>query len=135
MLGTREVTCLLGFDFGSKRIGVAVGQMVTHTATPLQTIKNKNGVPDWACISRLLVEWQADAIVVGMPLNMMGEEQQMSVAAARFMRQLRGRWELPVYSADERLSSFEARQRVKRNVDLDAVAAQVILETWFAENA
>ncbi len=134
MLDTREIKSLLCFDFGTKRIGVAVGQTITQTATPLQTVKNKNNHPDWNNIEQLIDEWQPDALVVGLPLNMMDEVQEMTIASEKFMRQLHGRFHLPVYSIDERLSSFEAAQRTGKTTDLDPVAAQAILETWFAEN-
>jgi len=134
MPDTREINTLLCFDFGTKRIGVAVGQFITQTATPLQTVKNKNKRPDWDHIKRLIDEWQPDALIVGVPLNMMGEMQEMTVASEKFMRQLHGRFHLPVYDVDERLSSFEAAQRTGKTTDLDPVAAQAILETWFAEN-
>ena len=134
MSDTREIKSLLCFDFGTKRIGVAVGQTITQTATPLHTVRNINNRPDWNKIEKLITEWQPDALVVGLPLNMMDETQEMTIASERFMRQLHGRFHLPVYSIDERLSSFEATQRTSKTTDLDPVAAQVILETWFAEN-
>ncbi len=134
MSDTREIKSLLCFDFGTKRIGVAVGQTITQTATPLQTVRNKNNHPDWNNIEQLIDEWQPDALVVGLPLNMMDEVQEMTIASEKFMRQLHGRFHLPVYSIDERLSSFEAAQRTGKTTDLDPVAAQAILETWFAEN-
>ena len=134
MSDTREINTLLCFDFGTKRIGVAVGQSITQTASPLQTVKNKNNRPDWNHIKLLIDEWQPDALIVGVPLNMIGEIQEMTVASEKFMRQLHGRFHLPVYGADERLSSFEAAQRTGKITDLDPVAAQTILETWFAEN-
>jgi len=134
MSDTREIKSLLCFDFGTKRIGVAVGQTITLTATPLHTVRNINNRPDWNKIEKLITEWQPDALVVGLPLNMMDETQEMTIASERFMRQLHGRFHLPVYSIDERLSSFEATQRTSKTTDLDPVAAQIILETWFAEN-
>ena len=134
MSDTREIKSLLCFDFGTKRIGVAVGQTITQTATPLQTVRNINNHPDWNNIEQLIDEWQPDALVVGLPLNMMDEVQEMTIASEKFMRQLHGRFHLPVYSIDERLSSFEAAQRTGKTTDLDPVAAQAILETWFAEN-
>ena len=134
MSDTREIKSLLCFDFGTKRIGIAVGQTITQTATPLQTVRNKNNRPDWNNIEQLIDEWQPDALVVGLPLNMMDEVQEMTIASEKFMRQLHGRFHLPVYSIDERLSSFEAAQRTDKTTDLDPVAAQAILETWFAEN-
>ncbi len=134
MLDTRDIKTLLCFDFGSKRIGIAVGQSVTQTASPLQTVRNKNNKPDWNGIEKLIKEWQPDALIVGVPLNTMGEVQEMTIASEKFMRQLHGRFHLPVYGIDEYLSSFEAMQRMGRTTDLDSVAAQAILETWLTEN-
>lgn len=132
MSGTPEIRTLLCFDFGTKRIGVAIGKVVTKLASALTTVRNKNSRPDWEHISRLIEEWCPDAFVVGMPLDLEGEPQEMTKSVQRFMRQLQGRWTLPVYDIDERLSSFEAAQRTGRQRNIDAVAAQVILETWFA---
>ncbi len=80
MSDTREINTLLCFDFGTKRIGVAVGQSITKTANPLKTVKNSNNKPDWNDIEQLIKEWQPDALVVGIPLNMMDEVQEMTVA-------------------------------------------------------
>jgi putative Holliday junction resolvase len=134
MSDTPKINTLLCFDFGSKRIGVAVGQVITGTATPLTIIHHKRNRPDWERITGLVEEWKPGGLVVGMPLNMRGQPQAMSIAAGRFMRQLRGRCRLPVYDADERLSSFEATQRSGKKDELDAIAAHVILEAWFADN-
>lgn len=123
---------ILCFDHGEKRIGVAVGQSVSATATPLEIIKTRQGKPDWQGIERLIKEWQPDAFVVGKPLTMDGESQPATLAAEKFARQLHGRHPLPVYFADERLSTYEARQRLNSSYDLDAHAAQLILESWFS---
>lgn len=125
----------LGFDYGTERIGVAVGQSLTGTATPLETLAVRRGRPDWDRVRVLLDQWQPAALVVGTPLNMDGTPQPLGARADRFARQLAGRFGLPVHRADERLSSVEARQRLGRSRDLDAVAAQVILETWLSEHA
>ena len=125
---------LLCFDLGQKRIGAAVGQTVTRTATPLETIAVRNNKPDWHRISQLIDEWHPDRLVVGYPLQMDDERQTMTNLAERFVRQLDGRYHLPVDVVDERLSSYEARQRIKSSYNVDPVAAQAILETWFEEN-
>lgn len=131
---------VLGFDFGSKRIGVAVGNELTRTASPLEIVANHGGRPDWPRIGRLIEEWQPARLVVGMPLNMDNSEQEMSLAASRFSRQLTGRYQLPVVMVDERLSSREASSRLvdvnprHSQSGLDPVAAQIILETWFSES-
>jgi putative Holliday junction resolvase len=126
---------LLGFDYGEVRIGVAVGQTLTGTATPLETITVSNGKPDWARIDQIIAEWQPRALVVGDPLNMNGTPQHMTVAATAFADTLARRYKLPVYRADERLSSWEAKERLKDTRNLDPIAAQAILETWLAEHA
>jgi len=125
---------LLCFDYGEKRIGVAVGQTLTGTATPLATLPAREGAPDWARVAALVAEWSPDALVVGLPLNMDGTEQALTGRARRFANRLRGRHALPLHFADERLSTREARGReggVPRE-GRDAVAAQVILEGWMA---
>jgi len=125
---------LLCFDFGTKRIGVAVGQSITCTASPLQTIKVLNNKPDWGSVGRLIKEWAPDMLIVGIPLKMDNSKQVMTKAAEKFARQLKGRFNLPVYGMDERLSSYEATQRINKKTSIDPVAAQAILETWLTEN-
>ena len=126
---------VLCFDHGQKRIGVAVGQAVSGTATPLEIIKARQGKPDWERIRHLVDEWRPGAFVVGRPLTMDGEIQDATEAAEKFARQLHGRHPLPLHFADERLSSYEAQQRLKSSYNIDDHAAQLILETWFSENA
>lgn len=125
---------LLCFDYGERRIGVAVGQTITATATPVETIAVKKNRPDWGRISHLIKQWQPQALIIGIPLDMDGSRQRVTLLAEKFARQLAGRYKLPVHHADERLSSFEARRRLKDIKNLDPVAAQVILESWFTEN-
>jgi putative Holliday junction resolvase len=130
---TKSLT-LLCFDYGRKRIGVAVGQTLTATATPLATLNPVKNGPDWETITGLIKQWTPCALVVGYPLNMDGTSQSMTHAAVRFMNQLRHRFRLPVYQADERLSSYEAQSRTRSLKNIDAVAAQAILETWLSSN-
>nr|VFJ97879.1 MAG: putative holliday junction resolvase [Candidatus Kentron sp. LFY]VFK00481.1 MAG: putative holliday junction resolvase [Candidatus Kentron sp. LFY]VFK19224.1 MAG: putative holliday junction resolvase [Candidatus Kentron sp. LFY] len=128
---------LLGFDPGSKRIGVAVGQTLTETANPLGTVAVRGNTPDWEAIDGLVTAWEPDGLVVGLPLNMDGTEQTMTRTARRFCNQLAHRYGLPVYGADERLSTREAKGRLfsegRLHAEDDSVAAQIILETWFSE--
>lgn len=128
---------LLGFDYGSRKIGVAVGQTVTGTATALETLHLVNHKPDWERIESLINEWRPQALVVGLPLDVDDSETDATQPALRFSRQLEGRFRIKVYLADERFSSFEARDRLghkaKRLEDYDAVAAKLILETWLNE--
>ena len=135
----RNNRTLLCFDYGLKRIGVAVGQDITGTANALTTLKASDGKPDWEAISRLITQWQPDAVVVGLPLNMDGSSHELTDRAQRFGNQLHGRYNLRAYFVDERLSSLEAERLLKsrsRKVqaeDIDKLAAKVILETWLAQ--
>ena len=121
---------LLCFDFGTKRIGVAVGQTLTGTASPLEIITVRNNRPDWERIGALINQWQPQALVVGNPLNMDGSRHPIGAAVDAFARKLQGRYRLPVLRADERLSTVEARARQRNSDAVDHVAAQVILEGW-----
>jgi putative pre-16S rRNA nuclease len=125
---------LLCFDCGKKRIGTAVGQTVTATATELEIIKSINNKPDWDSITRLIKEWNPDRLIVGKPLQLDGSRQEMTDVAERFSRQLEGRYHIPVEMIEEQLTSYEARRELKSTYDLDAVAARLILETWLSEN-
>lgn len=124
---------LVGFDYGEKRIGVAVGQTLTATATPLMTLAARYGKPDWSKVRAVIDQWHPDALVVGLPLNMDGTEQKATREARKFARRLREHCPLPIHFADERLSTREARDREHNGVPKegrDALAAQVILEGW-----
>lgn len=131
-------TTLLGFDFGPRKIGVAVGQTLTGTATALTTLRSRGNRPDWAGIERLVRDWQPHAAVLGLPVNMHEREEDWSPQVHRFRRQLEGRFGLPVYLVDERLTSRAAREQLggrfdNRDDEVDAVAAKLILETWLGE--
>jgi len=121
----------MAFDFGTTRIGVAVGQKITGTATPVAVVKARDGIPQWLVIDRLVEEWQPTVLVVGLPINMDGTESDMSKAATRFSRRLHGRYGISIELMDERLSTFEARE-FETPDQLDAIAAKLILETWLA---
>lgn len=132
---------VLGFDFGTKRIGVASAQAVTGTASPLAPVPARDGIPDWARLDALLAEWMPEALVVGLPLNMDDTESELSHLARKFARRLVARYRLPVFMCDERLSSHSARgllmevqQRRKGKLPaLDSTAAVLIAEAWLAD--
>lgn len=128
----RNAEVVLGFDYGSRRLGVAVGQTISRTASPLTTIAVHGSGPDWQRIEALIREWQPQRLLVGLPLNMRLEEQPMTRAARRFSRQLAGRYRLPVDTVDERLSSRAARERFPGKRAVDAEAAMLIIETWLS---
>lgn len=127
---------LIAFDYGEKRIGVAVGQTLTRTASPLETAR-VGAAPDWESITRIVGRWRPDAFVVGLPLNMDGTEQELTRRARRFARQLEGRYRIPAHLVDERLTTREARERLASRGTSRAedhpVAAQIILESWLAD--
>ncbi|MCT7656084.1 Holliday junction resolvase RuvX [Oceanimonas sp. NS1] len=133
---------LLGFDYGLKSIGVSVGQELTASARPLRALKANDGVPSWDQIEQLLKEWQPSLLVVGLPLNMDGTEQDISRRARKFANRLHGRFGLPVELQDERLTTTDARARLFEaggykalgKDTVDAVSAQLILESWMEAN-
>lgn len=140
---TEHIT-LLGFDYGLRRIGVAVGESVTAGARPLETLLcAADGRVNWGGVERLIRDWQPDALVVGRPTHADGTDSAITPLAERFARQLHGRFGIPVHLVDERLSSVEAERRLapaagkrarhgKQAVDM--MAATVILETWLSEH-
>ncbi len=132
----------LGFDFGLRRIGVAVGDSLTRSAAPLATVKHGEQGPDWAAIDRLLADYKPANLVVGYPYNENGSAGTLEGAAGRFAEDLARRSGLTVTRVDERYSSQEAsaelkqrraagtrRRRVQR-ADVDSLAAAIILERW-----
>lgn len=138
----RPSTTILAFDYGGRRIGVAVGQSVTGSAGALGTVANRGEGPDWRAIERLVAEWRPSHLVVGLPLLEDGSESADGKAARRFGDALT-RFGLPVEVTDERYSSLEARERLvdERRQGLrgrlskeavDATAAVVIAERWLA---
>lgn len=132
---------ILAFDFGTKSIGVAVGQEITATASPLPALKAKDGIPDWQQVETLYTQWEPDLVVVGLPLNMDGTEQEVTQRAKKFANRLHGRFRRPVETWDERLSTADAKAMLfelggykKLTKDkVDSVSACVIFTSW-AEN-
>jgi len=130
----KQPETVLAIDFGLKRMGVAAGQSVTGTASPITAVTASNGAPDWAELDRLISEWRPDHLVVGLPLNMDGTESEMSQCARRFAKRLRKRYSMPVDLTDERLTTIEAKS-ASPTKDNHAVAARLIAETWLARDA
>lgn len=133
---------MMAFDFGTKRIGVAIGQTVTKSAKGICTLAAKDGKPQDHAVQQLIKKWQPDGLIVGIPLNMDGTDQPMSAKARAFAAYLREGYHLPVYEADERLTTKSAREKLfetggfkaLQDGQVDAVAAQLILETWLLEH-
>ena len=133
--------CVLGFDYGARRIGVASGNRITGTARPLPGLTANAGKPDWSHIDALLAEWKPEALVVGLPLTLDGGEQAITRAARAFADTLGERSGLPVHLVDERHTSQEAARRFAAQrasgsarrrdaANLDSLAAAVIVESW-----
>jgi len=130
---------ILAFDFGLARIGVAVGQSITGTANPLETLKAKQGIPDWLLIEKLIAEWQPQLLLIGEPFNMDATDQNITQLARKFANRLHGRFGLPIQMYDERLTSSSAREEIfefggykkLKKTQIDSIAAALILESWF----
>lgn len=132
----------LGFDYGKRRMGIAVGNAIVGTAKALQALEHIAGQPDWERLDALVDQWGVGIFVVGLPLDKDGTNQKMTNRARNFSEELWGRYKRPVHLMDERYSTIEARERLaaarasgsrgKRLAkgDSDAMAAQVILERW-----
>lgn len=137
------MTVLLGFDFGMKHIGVAVGQTITQTATPLTTLQAKDGIPTWSEITTLITDYRPDLLVVGIPLNMDGTEQLLTFCAKKFAQRLHAHTNIVVEMCDERLSTWEAKQRMLKSkapkspkakqkmiADVNAMSAAILVEQY-----
>ncbi len=136
------IKALLAFDYGTKNIGVATGQIITSSATSQPPLKAKDGIPDWNHVEKLIAEWKPDLVLVGLPLNMDGSESELSARARKFANRLHGRFGVKIEMVDERLTSFEAKGEVMsrggsrdyKHNPVDSIAARLILEGWLANN-
>ena len=128
----------LAFDYGTQRIGVAFGQSVSRTAQAVCVLKARDGIPDWDEIAKLIEDWNPDVFVVGLPYNLDGSDSELLKRANKFANRLNGRFSKPCYGMDERLSSKAAIEQVVeekgglgKNLAIDDIAAQIILQNWF----
>lgn len=136
----KEGYCL-GFDFGLKKIGLAVGQFVTFTAQPIGVVYAKEGIPDWLQIEKIIKEWRPQCLVVGLPMAVDGSSLSVTKKVENFAKELK-RFGLPVYLTDERMTTKEARShlfesggyRALKYGKVDSVAAAVILEQWMNDD-
>ncbi len=128
-----------GFDFGEKRIGMATGQSITGTANALTILPANKGEPDWDKLDSLIAEWRPIAAVVGIPYDMNDQITAITKKAMDFCENLRKRYNWTVYEVDERLTSFDAREELKKSnqafkkADVDKYSAKLILETFLTE--
>ena len=136
---------ILAFDFGLRRIGIAIGQSVTASASPLGVIANGSNGPDFEAISRLIEDWRPSRLVVGLPMHADGSPSEMQLQVRSFTTEL-GRYELPIETTDERYTSVEAQATLKnaraagtrgriRKEDVDAAAAVLIAERYLANRS
>jgi len=134
---SRSEEVFFSFDYGTKRIGLAVGQTITKTASELATLDTLNGHIPWPQLESLIQQWHPDAFIVGLPLNKDGTPHKITKKAKTFGKDLEARYHLPVYFMDERLSSIEAEHLLnqrgadREKGDIDKLAAKLILESWF----
>lgn len=131
---------IIGFDFGTKSIGVAIGQEITGTASPLNALKAVDGIPNWEQLQQLIEHWQPHLAVVGLPLNMDGSYQQVTFSAKKFANRLHAKYRLKVETCDERLTTVDAKAQLFemggfKKLDkqkIDSASACLILESWMA---
>lgn len=135
------IDIVIGFDFGIKKIGVAIGQKLTCTAQPLTVLLSRHGIPNWIDIHSIYSEWKPMILIVGLPLQLNGAEQPIAILAKNFAYQLKKKFPVTVKMHDERFSTSEARLNQKTRYynnnfhtytkhQIDAIAAAIILKSW-----
>jgi putative Holliday junction resolvase len=132
---------LLAIDYGRARIGIASGQMITRTASPIGTVEAYDGVPNWIDLDKVIKRWNPSDIIVGLPLDTRGLDTDITRDARKFAIEVEERYKKPVHLINEAYSTREARWRLESvkdkkvsHIKVDALAACVILETWMSEN-
>ena len=134
---------VLAFDFGSQRIGIAIGQTLTQTASELAPVSARDGIPHWDALDKVINQWHPDILLVGLPLNMDDSDNETTRRARKFGNRLRDRYKKTLAFMDERLSTRNAIDELQalgkridlRNKPVDSMAARLILESWFREQA
>ena len=129
---------IMAFDFGTKNIGIAIGQEITKTASTFYSIRANDGLPDWVELDMIVKEWNPNLFIVGDPLNMDGTRSKIQDSSDKFSTALNKRYDIGIEKADERLSSREAKERleniqmgIKDSRNKHSISAQIILEDWF----
>lgn len=134
-----KVSTVIGFDLGTVYTGVAVGQTVTGQANPLRALKSKQGKPDWLSIESLINTWQPQKLIVGLPTQLDGSDDEMTAAAKKFSRQLEGRFHIDAILVDERLTTREAYDisiesgEFKDKQQIDSISAALLTESWLRD--
>jgi putative Holliday junction resolvase len=137
-----NITSVLGFDYGKKRIGIATGQTITNTATPCKTLNQVEGNPDWPAIKAEIQQWKPQALIVGMPYHTDGSKSEMTTACKQFCYELEKRFKLPVIEINEALSSYQAEEILKEKLkihkhnkhEIDKMAAAIIVQSWLNQH-
>ena len=129
---------IMAFDFGTKNIGIAIGQEITKTASTFYSIRANDGLPDWVELDMIVKEWNPNLFIVGDPLNMDGTRSKIQDSSDKFSTALNKRYDIGIEKTDERLSSREAKERleniqmgIKDSRNKHSISAQIILEDWF----
>ena len=129
---------VMSFDYGLRNIGIAIGQSITKSASTFYAIKAKEGVPDWIKLDSIIDEWEPSLFIVGDPFNMDGTKSEFQKKIAKFSAELKKRYEIELHMIDERLTSKEAKERIKYeangikdSANKHSISAQIILEDWF----
>jgi putative Holliday junction resolvase len=138
----QTINKVIGFDYGKQRTGIASGQTITNTATPLTTLNQIEGNPDWDGIKDQIEQWQPDALIIGVPYQLDGTTSTMTKAALHFGDCLKKRFKLPVFEINEALSSYEAEGTLKQSKkitqqnkhEVDKIAAAVIVQSWLDQH-
>ncbi len=133
-----NITTVLGIDYGLKRIGIASGQTITGSASPITTLNRINGSTDWDALGQLINQWKPQALIVGMPYYLDGKENDMTKTVEKFCLELEQRFAIPIFKINEALSSYEAEEMLKKNTkigkhnkhEIDKMAAAIIVQNW-----
>ncbi|MEQ1303154.1 Holliday junction resolvase RuvX [Acinetobacter radioresistens] len=132
---------IMAFDFGTQKMGMAIGQAAIQSANPLTLFPMKDGIPNWEHLLKIVKEWQPDLFLVGLPLNMDESESELSARARKFARRLRHQTNIETLMVDERLTTREARSELNqyqaqggnRKLAADSIAAALLIESWYRE--
>lgn len=134
-----NINIIMAFDFGTQKMGIAIGQATIQSATPLPLFPMKDGIPQWDQLLKIVKQWQPDLFLVGLPLNMDDTESELSLRARKFARRLRHQTNIETAMVDERLTTRTAREDLDfykkqgrgKTLSADSLAAAVLLESWY----
>ncbi|CAD83321.1 putative endonuclease involved in recombination [Candidatus Blochmanniella floridana] len=139
----KKIAIIMAFDFGTKKIGIAIGQKITGTTQSLEILPSKFGIPNWKKIEHIFNVWKPNKLIVGLPLKMNGNTQHITLLSKRFAVQLTHRFKITVEMHDERFTTIEARSIYfqhfryyyrKKTTPIDSIAAEIILKSWLNQN-